>query len=537
MRFFLLSTAFLFSAVNTAGAQIIDMGELGNAQSYEPGAISSASGALGNSLWSGTSADIAETLINKLPYDYKRITARDLARTALLSPGAPPSSDLDDSFAQTRMDAVIKISEVVAAQEIMQRTASLSSSLTLKTDMALLAGDVTSACEQSDSIQDARSESYWMKLRAFCHVERGETAAADVTLDLLRNSGKLDSGFAQLMRPLTGVPGSPDLSDVNADPLSIVMMNKAGLSWPDGAYPSVAAAQMAFSRVASADDRLKALFAAGSAVSDGQMTEIITSLNPAGNAVDAGLAGGLIGQSAEPDLSVALADKSAKGFSQLYTLIQSGNSNDKLPALIEVLQRADEAGALDRFVKLLEAPLLTLSYNQLRPQDIPLIAKAAILRRDISALQQIHGQLGENEAAKDRIALAADALGNGFFGGSLGTDIDSRLITPSKKPRALRDALLAHALGAILSDEALRSLDGKHINGNLSGDMIALEASIRKRAQAETALRAALLLESRPETRLSDGLLFTIVDGLYRAGLTDQAAQLAALDFLTDFPS
>ncbi len=535
MRHLLLSAALILSAGQMAQAQSIEVSELGSAQAYEPGAISIGSAALGNSLWQGTSAETSEALINKLPDHYRYSVARDLVRSALLSPGAPPSNDEDNSYAANRMNAVIKLGEMGAARDIANRTSGLANSQNLKSDMALLSGDIAGACDISDSIQDARSESYWMKLRAFCHAERSETAAAEVTLDLLKSSGHSDKGFEQLMLPMIGVPGMPDLTEIDASPLSIVMMNKSGYQWPGGTTPAVAAAQMAYSSVASPDDRLKALFAAGNALSDAQMREIIAGLNVEGNAVEEALVGGLAGQTTTPNLDSALSDKSAKGFSQLLTLVDNGGEDRQL-ALIELLRRAEAASALPRFVDLLESSLLTLSYSDLKPGDIPLIARTSVLRSDLGALQQIYTQLENDSQSQDRIALAADALGNGFFGGSLGTDIDSRLEKPGQKARALRDALIAHALGANLSDFALTALNKKAVIGRISGDMVAFEAAVRNRAQAEAALRAALILENAGEGKLSDGTIFVVIDGLYRAGLTDQAAQLAAEDFLSGLP-
>lgn len=534
MRHLLFSAAaIMLSAAQMAQAQDIEISELGSAQAYEPGSISIGDGALGSSLWTGTSADIAEALIMRLPENYKFPAAKDLARSALLSPGAPPENDADSSFAAARMKAVIRLAEMGAARDIAYRTSGLSISQTLNTDMALLSGDISGACDQSDSVQEARSESYWMKLRAFCHAERGETAAAEVTLDLLKNSGHSDKGFEQLMRPLIGVPGSPDLKELDTTPLSIVMMNKSGLAWP-GETPAVAAAQMAYSSIASPDDKLKALLSAGNALSDEQMRDIILGLNIEGKQVDENLVGGLIGQPAAPNLDTALGDTSAKGFSQLYQLIQNGGP-DRQSALIAILRRADAAGAFTRFVSFLETPLLSLSYSDLRPSDMPLIARTAVLRSDLGALQQLHSQLADKPGTQDRIALAADALGNGFFGGSLGTDIDTRLEKPGQKARALRDALIAHALGAKLSDSALAALDEKPMIGRMSGDMVALEAAVRNRSQAEAALRAAIILEDAGDGTLSDGALFTVIDALYRAGLTDHAAQIAAQDFLSRF--
>lgn len=540
MKRFLVSVAagcLLPIAAVTAQSQGLEVGELSQAQAFEPGALSAGSGALSSGLWTGTNAGTAEVLINDLPDHYSSPVARDLARRVLLSPGSPPSGDMDGSYQVTRMNGIIRLSELAAAQDIAARSPGLASSEFLKVDLALLAGDMESACQKSDSIIEGRSDPYWMKLRALCHVKRGEKAAADVTLDLLKNSGDKDIYFERLLRHLTGIPGTPDLANMPASPVYIAMMGQAGLDWPDGQKPAASAAQAVFNVAADPDTRLAALMVAGPALSDSQIREVIESFNPGANDPETslnGLAGGVGGVPSEPGLDVALADTGAKGFFQLYTLAQTGSSETRMRALIALLKRAEASNGFDRFAELMTQQLQIVDYNSVLASDLPLLSRAAILRRDIGALQQIYQALDGNAQAQDRVALAADALGNGFFGGNLGTDIDGRLSKPDQRPRALRDAMLAYGLGANLSEAALKAMSDKAVLGRVTGDLFAFEVASQNRAVAETALRAAKLIEDN-ETP-SDFTLYKIVDGLYKAGLTDEAARLAALDFIQGMP-
>ena len=516
-------------------AQGLEVGDLSQAQAFEPGALNSGSGALSSGLWTGTGAQTAEQLINDLPEIYKHPVARNLARRVLLSPGVPPSGNDDQSFPVTRMNGIIRLSELAAAQDIADRSPGLASSEILKADLSLLAGDMETACKKSDSIIEGRSEPYWMKLRALCHIERGETAAADVTLDLLRNGGKTNPYFERLLRHMTGIPGAPDLSGMPATPLHIAMMGQAGLEWPAGQEPAIAAAQTVFNASTSRDARLKALMSAASALSDTQIKNVLDGFAP-DSPIGAGLAGGVGGVSAEPSLDSALADKTANGFYQLFQIAQSGPFEARQAATIALLSRAEQGGGFDRFVTFLGPQIQLIDPSTLLASDLPIYARAAILRGDLGALQQTYRALESNPPAQERIALAADALGNGFFGGNLGTDIDTRLAKPGKKARALRDALLAYALGATLSDAALEALTEKAHMGRMTGALFAFDAASAKRAEAETALRAASILESGAGSVVSDFTLHKVVRGLYQAGLTDEAARLAALDFIQDLP-
>jgi len=535
LKYLVVSTLIAgFMPAASAMAQGIQVGELGQAQAFEPGSLNPGEGALGNDLWAGTQATTALNLIELQPDSYKNPVARSLVRSALLSPGVPPQNDVDGTFSAARMNGIIRLSEMSAAQDIAQRSPGLSSSPILKADLALLSGDVDGACQQSDAVIEGRTETYWMKLRAFCHVERGEGPAAQLTMDLIKNAGHKDIYFERILRHMTGIPGAPDLTDMSATPLHIAMMSKAGLSWPAGKKPAIAAAQSLFDVTANPQARLDALFTAAPALSDAQIREILEALAPANAMPDAGLVGGMNGMPAQPNLDTALSDKSAKGFQQLYTLAQTGTSAERSAALVEILKRAQTKGSLARFAEFLDSELSVVNYADVPTESVALIARAAVLRNDLGGLQQIYQRLEGNAQAQDRIALAADALGNGFYAGNLGSDIDGRLEAPGKRARAVRDALLAHGLGASLSDTALSVLSKKVNIGRMSGALFALESASQKRAQAETALRAALIIEA--QSRSSDFEIYTVVDSLYKAGLTDQAAQIAALDFIADFP-
>lgn len=544
-RFFskiaLILSVSIVGISGSAHTQGLQLGELSQAQAFEPGTLSGATGALSSTLWVGTQAETAENLINALPDDYTNPVARDLVRRVLLSPGAPPSGSENGRYQATRINGIIRLSELAAAQDIAARSPALASSDILKADLALLAGDMEAACQKSDSIIDGRSEAYWMKLRALCHVQRNEKAAAEVTLDLLKNSGDDDKYFERLLRHLTGIPGTPDLAGMPSSPLYVAMMSKTGLDWPGGNRPPAAAARTVFNSVADPDQRLAALMRAGPALSDAQIQSVIESFaedSSDTNSDLAGLAGGatdtptFIG----PDLTTALEDNSAKGFSQLFTLARTGSPEDRLPALMALLKRAESKGGFERISRLMSSELQFVDYTSVLATDIRLLTRAAILRNDLGALQQIYQALENNPAAQERVALAADAIGNGFYGGNLGTDIDNRLEKPGRKSRALRDALLAYGLGAKLSVPALKAISDKNILGRTSGDLFALEVASQNRAQAETGLRAANLIEGENKNRLPDYALYKVVESLYQAGLTDEAARLAALDFIADMP-
>ena len=133
-----------------------------------------------------------------------------------------------------------------------------------------------------------------------------------------------------------------------------------------------------------------------------------------------------------------------------------------------------------------------------------------------------------------RIALIADALGNGFSLGELGRDIETRLESEgADKRRAVRDSFIAMAMGARLSGDASVNIMGVSKGGGQaanSGDLLALSAAATASSRAETMLRAAIILDSTD--MLDNPSLAAVISALQEAGLPQFAGRVAAQDFL-----
>jgi len=134
---------------------------------------------------------------------------------------------------------------------------------------------------------------------------------------------------------------------------------------------------------------------------------------------------------------------------------------------------------------------------------------------------------------RSRIAFAADAIGNGFRLGNLGQDMEARLGNEGLEGRrAVRDALLALALGSTLSDSEGIALEGAQVTTGrrvAAGDLAVLRSAAKASSRAETTLRAAEILEGK---RLDAISFASVVESLMIAQLTDFAGQIAAQDFL-----
>ena len=511
-------------------AQSIEVGELDSAAPFQAGSLTPETGALDQLLWQGTSAGLATDILEDFP-DLKSDIAKTLLRAALLSPGIPPATDdpgTAQNFQNARIAAILQLGDLQSVQSLISQMPSLANDPHIGSDLAFRSGDAETACTIVDGVFENRGKAEWLRKRALCHVVRDEIPAAELTTDLLRESGYEDPFYYSQMRRFSGAPGKPGVKGLKDDAVHTALMTASGTDWPKGKTPILIEAQTALSEDATGPQRLSALYAGAPALSDAQMTQILESLGRSDTGLDQ-LTGTLV------DVETARNADPHIGLGQLFDIARFGNSPERGLAAGEILKRADAANAFARFADLLAPNLSSLTTDeQIGPMQA-LFIRAAITRRDFSALQSFHQELTDiDPELRNRLALASDAIGNGFYGGSAGFDIDERLgASGAKKKRAVRDAIIAFSLGANLSDDAATALSqGSGIRVRMPADVLALRAAARKQARGETALRSARILKDGTDS-VDDLVLAEVISALQTAGLFDLAGQVAARDFLS----
>ena len=515
MKTLLLTT--VFALIPTfALAQSIETGQLGEAKAFDAGVIDARSGGLDTSLWQGTSAQTAVRLMKRLPLSSDKDIVQDMIEAVILSAGVPPQGDTSE-YDQTRLKTVMAMGDKAALDNLATRNPEITRDPKVRTDLALAGGDVTAACQIADNITEGRGEPHWAKLRAFCHIEREELSAAELTTELLQGTGYEDDAYFGLMRVLTGASKKvPDTKNVS-DPLIMIMAKRAG-----GGVDSLSAETVIDSE-AKPEDRIKALFEFANQLSDAQITAAFSDL-----AFDQD---DLVG-SASFDLASAKANVGPQGTAQIFQLANSNDARTSVEAMALMLAAAEKKNVFSRFAKLFENNLAIIPAELQAQADLKLFTQAAIERGDIGALQGFFQSTPEG-SQKPRIALIADALGNGFTLGTLGEDIEARLAGEgAEKRRAIRDTFIAVAMGSRLSGNAEQALEGTGNGSGVSikaGDLLALNAAAEAGSRAETALRAAIMIE---RGTLDDPSLAAVIKSLQKAGLPQFAGRLAAEDFL-----
>jgi len=527
--------AFFLFTVMPAGAQTIAIDELGAADAYEAGVIDITSGGLDPALWQGTSALQAAALMDRAPVHPKNALINDLVSAAILSGGVPPQGDAEAlaAYRSARVKAAIQLARKSELDALLRRAPQLTSDAGVLADIALSRGDVVAACQTADSVQDGRAKPQWARLRAFCHNVRGENAAAELTIGLLKETSYQDKTYYALMDNLLGISTSLPKNISHNEPLFSAMLSQLQLQDKTDKLKNLTLSPAGYARLAltpelSPDERLQAMFKGGSALSDDQIRTVLSDL-----AFDTDSLETFVGF----DLESAMKAPPPQAMGQLYALAKGGGSaQNAVKAVSQILERADKAGAFTRFSEFMTPEISYLPGEIQGAENLKLFTRVAVNRGDIATLQGLYQSLQEDSAQRDRIALISDAIGNGFALGDLGKDIETRLRAKgAKKTRAIRDSYLALAMGANLSDSAaeiLETTDGGEGASLRSGEILALRAAAAAGSRAETVLRSAILLDRKGGVRLNDPSLAAIIMALNTVGLSNFAGRLAAEDFL-----
>ncbi|WP_296598625.1 hypothetical protein [Phenylobacterium sp.] len=167
-------------------------------------------------LWKGTPVETARAVLPLLASKPLSPAAAHLARRVLAT-GArgPDGSANDEALAGARANALIALGDVAAASRILDRAPGLDRNAGLSqaaAETALLAGENARACSIAQGLSAGRGEAYWLRLRAFCQAEAGQTAQAQLTFDLAQAQAR-DAVYGRLMAAKlgAGAPGAASL--------------------------------------------------------------------------------------------------------------------------------------------------------------------------------------------------------------------------------------------------------------------------------------------------------------------------------------
>ena len=245
---------------------------------------------LPSDLWQGSSGTLAKLVIPEVVSHPLTPAAAALARHVLEVGGnGPEGAGNDPDLVGARAEALLQLGDVAAAQAIVDGASSLPQLTALSrvgAQAALIAGQDDKACAIGDTLVMGREGAFWLRLRAYCQARAGQSAPAQLTLELSEQQEHRPD-FDRLMTALlsgAGASTAPALDDA----LDFAISKRLGLDWTPAmdAAPASIAVTVARDGAAPLPARLAAAARAarlGLAIPEayGALTPVPTALPPA----------------------------------------------------------------------------------------------------------------------------------------------------------------------------------------------------------------------------------------------------------------
>jgi len=212
------------------------------------GILDESNGGFGEGMWRDSELALVEVLLSQLPTSVPSIATHELMKTLLLSSAiAPIKKDQETSkFLEIRLDALVKLGDFESFLEFLTAIPERAKTTKIKqlnSNVMLLMGDIDAGCKLIlNQVREVNSL-YWQKALFVCQLLNGETAAAALSLSLLREQlNENDADFLQLSSVSLGE--APELTvPLAPTALNFALLLGTGLripeSWLTDAGPDI----------------------------------------------------------------------------------------------------------------------------------------------------------------------------------------------------------------------------------------------------------------------------------------------------------
>jgi hypothetical protein len=162
--------------------------ELAEVDPFVVGAMTPAEGGLASTLWSGSDLAGVADAASRAPGESGFLAASQMTARALLSAGPAPSGPGNRrDAARERLNALLDLGRVDAVDLIVSsvpRGLDEPELAALAVQARLAKNQLGPACRVGDALTNGRDGAFWLRLRTACYAWSGESAAAQLTLDL-----------------------------------------------------------------------------------------------------------------------------------------------------------------------------------------------------------------------------------------------------------------------------------------------------------------------------------------------------------------
>jgi len=523
----------------------VDVGQLSEIKPFSITALTDSQRKLPQEQWLNSDVQVLQELMAELPAHISSRAINNLLIRSLLSGGEAPDSDtsleklmelrLNSSYSLGQLDAVIQIA--ARSPKGYQDPEIAATALN-----ALLAiGDTQTACSIAEQLNQARSATFWLQVRAFCLAAASNIAGAELTAELAMSSDPEDTNFLTRISRITTPPKEKErVSPSSALELAMIRSAKDEVDLEGLALPL----QVGTGRenTASAIDTIFDAFISG-AISAEEISQRLLAYAKTFKAAKI-LETDTPELSSEPkptafeqELAALKQAKSLLGLDRIASLLTLANGPydpkiraESLTLLLEPKPDFPKWLALNQ---LIEIKSRSLTPNVSLKQYATVLARASLLAGKARQAKQWLSILESTERSIALIDMPLIATNQGFTlqEQSLQEQING---DAAQQNLLISDLMALQAINVQLSPKLRQWVSNRpETEGQAceSYKLSALAASAQAGAIAETILRAANIMRSDGFDRLSNHCNQAIVSALWNVGLTEEA-QLAAIEWM-----
>lgn len=209
----------------------VEVDTLGTPEGPPVGTLDAAHDGLGDHLWSGSERARMLDLVQRAPLLSGDPVLRDLVRRVLLTRAPAPPGQASRSFTGLRIERLLDAGLVREAGEMAAQAqiANDERFARIQAGAILLANRAADACGPATAARQTSGDVFWMQLRSYCARIAGDTAAADLTDQVLAAQGHGDAAFDTLVQGIIGHNPLPPGAIAHPNAVHIFLLQQAGL--------------------------------------------------------------------------------------------------------------------------------------------------------------------------------------------------------------------------------------------------------------------------------------------------------------------
>jgi hypothetical protein len=209
----------------------VEVGSLGSPEGPPVGTLDSTNGGFGDHLWSGSDRANVEKLLAKAPLVSGDRVLRSLVRRAVLTKAPAPPGQAKKAFITMRIERLLDAGLIREAGEIaaQAQVPNDDAFARVQAEAILIANRAQDACGPATAARQTGGDEFWMQLRAYCAEISGDTAAAELTRQVLKAQGHKDPAYDSLVQSVqTKKPLAPG-AIARPTAMHIFLLQQAGL--------------------------------------------------------------------------------------------------------------------------------------------------------------------------------------------------------------------------------------------------------------------------------------------------------------------